>query len=215
MYTAQQIADALDFAVLKPTATPNDVALASAYVLSNKIRTLCVAPTHVAAAAATGVSVCAVVGFPHGNTTAQQKYAEASSVITDGAYEIDVVLNYGRLLAGEYDFIRNELRPLVLLAHESTARIKAILETCYYTIPQVEYATKLCIDCGVDFVKTSTGFGLQGATPAAVRTMVAACRGTDVQVKASGGIVCYNDVSKYLDLGCTRLGASRYKELLS
>jgi deoxyribose-phosphate aldolase len=91
--------------------------------------------------------------------------------------------------------------------------IKAILETCFYQPDQIRDACKLCVDCGVDFVKTSTGFAPGGATPEAVKTMLEAVNG-EAQVKASGGIKTYADAARYLDLGCTRLGASTYRELL-
>jgi deoxyribose-phosphate aldolase len=91
--------------------------------------------------------------------------------------------------------------------------VKAILETCYYRPEQIVAACCLCVDCGVDFVKTSTGFGPGNATPEAVRLMVETVKGT-AQVKASGGIKSYADACRFLDLGCTRLGSSRYLDLL-
>ncbi len=91
--------------------------------------------------------------------------------------------------------------------------VKAILEICYYAPAQIHEACRLCVKSGVDFVKTSTGFGPSGATPEAVKTMLEAVDG-EAQVKASGGIKTYADATRYLDLGCTRLGASIYRELL-
>ena len=91
--------------------------------------------------------------------------------------------------------------------------VKAILEVCHYTPDQIFQACRLCVAAGVDFVKTSTGFGPGGATPEAVKTMLEAVDG-EAQVKASGGIKTYADAARYLDLGCTRLGASTYRELL-
>ena len=91
--------------------------------------------------------------------------------------------------------------------------VKAILETRYYTDPQIRDACRLCVDCGVDYVKTSTGFGAGGATPEAVTAMIEAVAGK-AQVKASGGIKTYADAARYLDLGCTRIGSSKFRELL-
>jgi len=95
-------------------------------------------------------------------------------------------------------------------------RVKAILETCYYTPNQIREACRICVECGVDFVKTSTGCAHKGvATPGVVEIMLNAVRGSNVQVKASGGIHSYALAARYLDLGCTRLGASNFNELLA
>jgi deoxyribose-phosphate aldolase len=219
MYTAQQIANALDFAVLRPTASHTDIRFACELVRANNIRTVCIAPTYVEYAKKFGAPICAVIGFPHGTTTAEIKHQEALAAMDCGVEEIDVVINYGRFLDDDIQILEEELLPIIKDAHDTTlgrkpVAVKAILETCFYTMQQIDYATRLCVDLGVDFVKTSTGFGLHGATPQAVKAMMQAVEGSKVQVKASGGITSYNDVAKYLDLGCTRLGASRYKELL-
>lgn len=132
----------------------------------------------------------------------------------NGARELDVVINYGRLLDGDGTPVEQELTAIIDLAHANGVLVKAILETCYYTTPALEASVKFCVELGVDFVKTSSGYGLHGATPQAVKIMLAAIEGTPVQVKASGGIKSYNDAAKFLDLGCTRLGASRFRELL-
>lgn len=215
MYSEETIAKALDLAVLKTTASPLDVQRACEIVSANKIRTICVAPTYAKLASNLCVPVCAVVGFPHGTQTPTIKAAEARELVDAiGVEEIDVVLNYGRYIAGDVQAIKDELEPIIFDAHDCMAKVKAILEVCYLDTKQIYDLTRLCCDLGVDFVKTSTGFGVGGATPIAVKTMVEACVGYNVQVKASGGITCYNDAAKYLDLGCTRLGSSRYKELL-
>jgi deoxyribose-phosphate aldolase len=92
--------------------------------------------------------------------------------------------------------------------------VKAILETCTMTTDQIILACKECVKAEVDYVKTSTGFGAHGATTAAVQTLIGVTKGTGVKVKASGGIKCYRDVAWFLNMGCSRLGASRYTELL-
>jgi len=214
MYSAQQIADALDFAVLRPTATTKDILAACEIVKQNNIRTICVAPVNVRLAVSTGAPVCAVVGFPHGTSTPRQKQGEALELIEYGAIELDVVINYSRLLEGDGELVAQELTEIIRLAKERQIIVKAILETCFYTNQALEEAAHFCIEFGIDFLKTSSGYGLHGATPQAVKILLRAVEGTDVQIKASGGIHCYNDAAKYLDLGCTRLGASRFKELL-
>jgi len=212
-YTKEQIADALDYAVLKPTATVEEVRAAAALVAKENIRSLCVAPCNVVIAHRITTRIGAVIGFPHGNTTPAVKLHEAALAVGHGATELDVVINYGRLLSGHHQPVHKELTWIVNLVRKFGIPVKAILETCYYNDQQLWNACKLCIHCGVDFVKTSTGFGPGGATPEAVKIMVEAVVGK-VQVKASGGIKTYADAAMYLDLGCTRLGAGRYEELL-
>lgn len=214
MYSPEQIANALDFAVLRPTATAVDILDACELVKQNKIRTICVAPTYARLAVKTGAPVSAVVSFPHGTSTPSQKRAEAWALIDEGVSELDVVINYGRLLDGDGIPVERELTAIVNLAKPANVIVKAILETCFYTFTALEAATKFCAELGVDFVKTSTGYGLHGATPQAVQLMLATVEGTGVLIKASGGIKNYSDAAQYLDLGCTRLGTSRFKELL-
>ena len=211
-YTREQIAAALDLAVLKPTATAADVRAACALAVANNIMSVCVAPVWVPMARDLYESVCAVIAFPHGNTLPEAKYAEALAAMECGAKELDVVVNYGQLLDGRHEALW-DIAGIVKAAHPQGVLIKAILETCFYTPDQIHEACRLCVKSGVDFVKTSTGFGPGGATPEAVKTMLEAVDG-EAKVKASGGIKTYADAARYLDLGCARLGSSRFEELL-
>ena len=211
-YTREQIAGALDLAVLKPTVTAADVRAACTVAVARQVKSVCVAPVWVPMASDLCGNVCAVIAFPHGNTLPEAKYAEALAAMDYGAKELDVVVNYGQFLDGRHEALR-DIAGIVKAAHPRGVLVKAILETCYYTPDQIHKACRLCAKGGVDFVKTSTGFGPGGATPEAVTTMLEALTGK-AQVKASGGIKTYADAAVYLDLGCTRLGSSRYWELL-
>jgi deoxyribose-phosphate aldolase len=124
-----------------------------------------------------------------------------------------VVVNFGRFLEGNIETLRPELEGIVRDAHSCGVKVKAILETYYYNGQQIWNACRECVDAGVDWVKTSTGFAPGGATPEAVKIMLEAVAG-QAQVKASSGIKTQNDALLYLDLGCTRIGAGRYKELI-
>lgn len=212
-YTTEDIADSLDLAVLQPTAAAADVRAACALAVARGIKSVCVAPTWVPMAANLHNNVCAVIAFPHGDTTPNVKYAESLAAINAGAKELDVVTAYGQFLGGNNPRVFWEIADIVRLAKPRGVLIKAILETCYYTQDQIREACRLCIAVGVDFVKTSTGFGAGGATPEAVKTMLEAVNGK-AQVKASGGIKTYADAAYFLDMGCTRIGASRFWELL-
>ena len=209
----EQIIKALDLAVLKPDARLEDVTNAARVVEDMGLASLCVASYNVAVAKQITSRVCSVIGFPHGNMSPQTKYLEAAAAIEDGATELDVVMNYGRFLEGRDTVVVQELGRIVQLAHTKKVLVKAILETCYYQPGQIIEACRLCVDCGVDFVKPSTGFAFGGATPWAVELMLEAVKGA-AQVKASGGIKTYADAALYLGLGCTRLGSSRCLDLL-
>ncbi len=203
------IANALDLTVLRPTTRVCDVTQACDMVRQYEIRTICVSPVYAFYTVSQKVSVCAVVGFPHGTSTPSQKRNEALALLEDGVSELDVVINYGRLLDGDSSLAVRELSAIVDIARPRGVVVKAVLESCFFTMPKLEAAGVLCIDCGVDFLVTSTGYGLHGANSMNVKALMRAVEGTDVQVKANGGIMNSADAIKFLDLGCTRLGACR------
>lgn len=200
-----RIVRALDLAVLQPTATASDIYAACQLVERNGCASVCVAPAHVAYASRFTDKICCVIGFPHGNTFPNVKWREAAMAMDRGAIELDVVINYGQLLAGRATLVRHELKDIVRTAHDKNVLVKAILETCHYSEKQLREACELCVQYEVDWVKTSTGFAQGGATPEAVQVMLDTCAGR-AQVKASGGIATAKDALRYLDMGCTRLG---------
>lgn len=214
MYIASRITRALDLAVLSPTARDGDIFDACERGKAYNVRTVCVPPIYVQKAVATGVPVSTVIGFPHGNSTPEQKCTEAIAMMDKGAVELDVVINYGRILDGDGRAVVKELTGILKEARPRGCVVKAILESCVYPPIPLFDAANLCARIGVDYVKTSTGYGGPGATTTAVKIMLDAVKGTATQVKASGGIKCHSDAVKYLDLGCTRLGSSCLKELL-
>jgi deoxyribose-phosphate aldolase len=181
--------------------------------VARKIKSVCVAPAWVPMASAMYGNICAVIAFPHGNTLPEAKYAEAVAAMDCGAKELDVVVNYGRFLDNGNADAFWDIAGIVKAARPRGVLVKALLETCFYTPDQIHQACRLCVDSGADLVKTSTGFGPGGATPEAVTIMLEAVDGK-AGVKASGGIKTYADAARYLDLGCTRLGASTYRGLL-
>ncbi len=213
-WTIREIADSLDYAVLKPTATIQDVVDGAVFATKHDLVSVCVSSANVEIAAEYHRNVSAVIGFPHGNCHPMVKMIEARQAIEAGAKELDVVVNYGRFLGGDVGIIGNELADLCIMAHEKYVIVKAILETCYLTPSQIKTACRWCVMSNVDYVKTSTGFGHGPATVEDVKVMLDATKHTQVQIKASGGIKCYDDVEKFLDLGCGRIGASRFQELL-
>ncbi len=208
-----RIARALDLAVLKPTAGRRDVEAAAALVNQHGICSLCVPSSFVPLASNLTARVCSVVGFPHGNACLTAKVDEAGEALYYGAVELDVVVSYGRFMEGNPDPVVSELTQIVNIAHPRRAIVKAILETCCLSLPQIADLCRLCADCGVDYVKTSTGFSTGGADTVGVACMISAVGGRCL-IKASGGIDCYEKAMTFLNLGCARIGASKYLELL-
>lgn len=212
-YTQRQIAAVLDYTVLSPLATINDIKNGATLCNREGVKSFCVASTNVEIAADMHPNVSAMVGFPHGNQSKGAKYHEGCQAIWDDAKEIDVVVNYGLFLGGDTGIIFNELDTLCDVAKASGVKVKAILESCYYTPAQLAKACQQAIDAGVDWLKTSTGFGKSNATTADVTTMLRATKDIGVEVEASGGIKTYAKARMFLDIGCTRIGSSHCVEL--
>ena len=149
----------------------------------------------------------AAVGFPLGQTTIATKVAEAENAVKDGAQEFDYVLNVGKLKEHDYAYIEEEMKQLVAVARKAGICAKVIFETCYLTEEEIIEAAKIASRVKPDFVKTSTGFGTDGAKPEHVRLMKQYA-GADVQVKAAGGIRSWKAAEEMIEAGATRLGTS-------
>lgn len=212
--TVADVARKLDHAVLKPEYAAADLAAHAAMCVARGVGCLCVRSCDVAAAvrlvAGSPVVVASVIGFPHGAQRPEVKAFEARRAITDGAGELDMVINVGALLSGDERAVRDDIAAVVAEARPRGVLVKVILEICYLTPERIATACRLAEEAGADFVKTSTGFGVRssgptGATPEALRIMLDAVGGR-MQVKASGGIRTWDEAVRYLDMGCTRLG---------
>ena len=149
-----------------------------------------------------------VVGFPHGANRPEVKALEAKLGIEDGAKELDMVMNIGKFLSGDEDWVRRDIEGVVAEAKQAgDVLVKVILETCFLTPEQIARACEISREAGADFVKTSTGFGDGPATPEAIDIMIKTI-GDTMGVKASGGIRSYETARGFLDQGCQRLGAA-------
>ncbi|MEN0109651.1 MAG: deoxyribose-phosphate aldolase [Planctomycetota bacterium] len=212
----------IDHAVLQPTQTSADVREACAMAAELGVASVCVKPSHVALAAellSGSVAVAStVIGFPHGGTSTAAKVAETVAACGDGAREVDMVINIGAALAGEWDAVGEDIAAVVSAAKDHGVMTKVIFETGL--LPDDASKRKLCElseAAGAAFVKTSTGFGFAkgaggalastGATVEDVRLMRAACSDA-VAVKASGGVRSYEDALRMVEAGATRLGTS-------
>lgn len=217
LYTREQVAAAVDLAALSPCYTSVDVSLCCQKAIRFGCASVCVQPYHVPIAARLlrdfPIGVGTVVGFPHGSDAPAIKGRACSTAIRQGAAEIDMVLNIAAMLDGDWDTVAEEINGAVSVCHNNGVLLKVILETCYLKDQYVGYACDYAAKLGVDFVKTSTGFGPWGATPEVVKLMLNVVEG-QCQVKASGGIQTYEDAERFLALGCTRLGSSKIAELM-
>ncbi|WP_454999414.1 deoxyribose-phosphate aldolase [Capnocytophaga gingivalis] len=203
------IAKYIDYTLLKATATPADIEKLCKEALEYGFYSVCVNSGYVPLAAeqlkGSKVKVCTVVGFPLGAMSTQAKLYETSVALTQGAQEIDMVLNVGLFLSGNVAKVLDEI---ALLKQETGDRVlKVIIETCYLNDDQKRLASQVCVDAGADFVKTSTGFGTGGATLADVQ-LIREVVGDRAKIKASGGIRDKQTALQYISLGVNRIGAS-------
>ena len=219
------IAKMLDHSLLHPTLTDQDMARGCEVGKKYGVAAVVVKPYAVGMAAeilkGTDVAVCAVVGFPHGSSQIEVKVEEAKLACRDGATELDMVVNLGKALSGDWDYVERELKALAEAAHRAGAILKVIFENDFIAADEVKI--KLCRACeraGADFVKTSTGFGFvqgddrkysyRGAREADLRLMRENCS-ERVQVKAAGKVRTLDDVLKVRALAVTRVGATLRK----
>lgn len=205
----KKLAGMIDHTLLKADATPEAVRRLCAEARQWRFASVCVNGSYVELAArelaGSGVKVCTVVGFPLGAASSAAKAAEARDAVERGADEVDMVLNVGRLKAGDDAYVRDDVAAVRKAADGRT--LKVILETCLLTDAEKERACRICKEAGADFVKTSTGFSSGGATEADVALMRAAV-GPDRGVKASGGIRTRSDAERMIAAGASRIGAS-------
>jgi len=216
-YTREQVARVIDHAVLKPFFTDDDVLAHCKMCVERGVGSICVRPTDVALAAkavrGSKTTVACVVGFPHGSNRPEVKALEARLAIEDGATELDMVMNIGKFLSGDYEFVQKDIQAVVAEAAPKGVLVKVILETCYLTPEQVAKACKLAEAAGANFVKTSTGFGDGGATPEVIDIMLKTV-GKTMGVKAAGGVRSWEKAVAYLEQGCKRLGVGSTEKVL-
>jgi len=202
----------IDHTILKPDATAAMVDKVIAEARQFGFRSVCVNPCWVPRVTAglhgTRVLTCAVVGFPLGANMPEVKGLEARRAIRDGAREIDMVINIGRLKSGDDAFVLKDIRAVVEACRDGSAASKVIIETALLSDDEKVRACELARRAQADFVKTSTGFASGGATAADVALMVSVVRPAGLEVKASGGIRTLDDARRMIAAGATRLGLS-------
>lgn len=225
---AEELAKTIDHTLLRADAVSADVERLCREATKYHFAAVCVFPHFVPLADGilrrADVKVCSVISFPFGADAARSKVVAAEDAVAKGADEIDVVINLPALLSGDFGLVRNELASVVrgvrlkaINSGRGPVVVKAIIETCYLTTKMKKMACMICQQAGVDFVKTSTGFGPQGATVRDVE-LLRECLDDHIGVKASGGIRTFHDVELMINAGAVRVGTSAgvaiMKELL-
>ena len=216
-YTYRDIAKMIDHSILAPTATIQDLETGIALALEYDVASVCLVPSHLKRCAellaGSDVKASTTIGFPHGGHATAAKAAEARIALADGAVELDMVVNLHRVLSGDWEFVKSDIRAVLDETHARGAKLKVIFENCYLNEAQKIRLCEISGELGVDWVKTSTGFGTSGATLDDLRLMRRNSPPA-VQVKASGGVKTLEFVLAARELGVTRCGSSRTRELL-
>jgi deoxyribose-phosphate aldolase len=215
--TLAELAKMFDHSLLQPVLTDADIDRGLAVAVEYNVASVCIKPYAVRRAskllAGTTVAASTVIGFPHGGHLTRAKVFESELAIADGAVELDMVVNIGKVLSGEWNFVADDIRAVVEVAHRNGAKVKVIFENAYL---KDEHKRELCRICGearADWVKTSTGYAESGATIEDLKLM-RECSPPWVQVKAAGGVRTFEKLLEVRSIGVSRVGATATKQIL-
>ncbi len=214
----QDIAKMLDHSTLQPFLTQEDIRKGCELALHYNTASVCARPADMPLVkqllTGSDVHVCTVIGFPHGNHKSEIKLAEAEAALNDGCDELDMVINVGRLIAGDDQYVQDEIADICALAHSRAAKVKVIIETCYLDNEQKVRVCQLAAAAGADWVKTSTGYGSSGCKLEDVILMRKSVP-SGCQVKGSGGIRDLDTVLALRTVGATRCGVSATEKIMA
>jgi deoxyribose-phosphate aldolase len=201
----------IDHTLLRPDATDEQIRRLCEEARLYRFASVCINPCHVSRCAellrGSDIAVCTVIAFPLGATSTRAKVAEAEQALSDGANELDMVMNIGLLKSGRDDDVGHDIRSVVQAAQRNGALTKVILENALLTDEEKVRACQLAVRAGADFVKTSTGFAHGGATLADVDLMRRTV-GPTMGIKAAGGIRTYEEAVAFIEHGANRIGTS-------
>lgn len=217
-FTYRDLAKMIDHSLLNPTITIEDLEKGIEIALAYDVASVCIMPFYLRRCAdllkGSAIKASTTIGFPHGGHTTAIKMAEAEQALADGGAELDMVINISRALSGHWDEVAADIRAVTDVTHAAGQKIKVIFENCYLNTDQKITLCKICGDIGVDWVKTSTGYGSGGATDDDLRLMRQHSP-AHVQVKAAGGVRTLDRLLEVRALGVTRSGATRTVEILT
>jgi deoxyribose-phosphate aldolase len=215
--TYADFARMLDHSLLQPALTDDALDAGCRLARDYGVASVCIKPYAVRRAAellaGSAVAVGTTVGFPHGGHVTAVKVAEAERATADGARELDMVVNVGKVLSGDWGYVADDVRAVVEAARRGGALVKVIFENCFLSDAHKERLCRVCGEVGADFVKTSTGYGDGGATDDDLRLM-RRCSPPHVQVKAAGGVRTFDRLLAVRALGVARVGATATKAIL-
>jgi deoxyribose-phosphate aldolase len=224
---AKSFAKMIDHSLLHPTLTDKEIIKGCELALKYYVATACVKPYSIQLAksvlSGSDVGICAVITFPHGNSTTSIKVKEAEEAIRDGATEIDMVVNIGKVLSDDWNYVSKEIKTINEVVINNKAILKVIFENDFLNDEHIIKLCEICSELNVAFVKTSTGYGFvkqangmysyEGATEHHLRLMRKYCT-ANVQIKAAGGIRTLDDLLRVREIGVTRIGATATETIL-
>ena len=216
-YTYNDISKMIDHPLLQPmldvSALEAGIQLAVAYDAAS----VCIMPYYLKRCAElmadSTVKPSTVIGFPHGGHTTVIKAKEAEQAIADGCEELDMVVNISKVLSGDWDYVKTDIKAVIDVAHAARQKVKVIFENCYLTDSHKIRLCEICTELNADWVKTSTGYGTSGATIEDL-TLMRKHAGDHVEVKAAGGVRDFDKLLEVRALGVSRIGASATKPIL-
>jgi deoxyribose-phosphate aldolase len=215
--TYAAIAKMMDHSLLQQTLTDAELEAGCRLARDYDVASVCIKPYAVPLAArilaGSTVAVGTTIGFPHGGHVTAIKVAEAEQAMADGARELDMVVNIGKVLSKAWNYVADDIAAVVAVAHRRGALVKVIFENCFLADEHKEQLCRICGEVRADFVKTSTGYGASGAMDEDLRLM-RRCAPPHVQVKAAGGVRNYERVLAVRALGVTRIGATATQAIL-
>ena len=225
--TLKALAKMIDHSLLHPTMTDEDIVNGCELSKKYNVATACIKPYHIPMVkellSGSEVDVCPVIAFPHGNSTISIKVREAEAAVLAGGQEIDMVVNIGKVLSKDWDYVSNEIKTINDAVTANQAILKVIFENDYLQDDDIIRLCEICSECKVAFVKTSSGYGFvkqtngmysyKGATDHHLKLM-REYTSASVQIKAAGGVRNLDDLLRVRELGVTRVGATATETIL-
>jgi deoxyribose-phosphate aldolase len=215
--TLAELAKMFDHSLLQPQLTDAELDRGLAVAIEYNVASVCIKPYAVRRAAkllaGTTIAASTVIGFPHGSHLTRVKVFESELALADGATELDMVVNIGKVLSGEWNYVANDIAAVVTTAHQQGAKVKVIFENAYLTDEHKRELCRICGEVRADWVKTSTGYAESGATLEDLKLM-RECSPPWVQVKAAGGVRTFERLLEVRAVGVSRVGATATKAIL-